>query len=397
MTLLTDSPAGRLVDDEVLLRLRDLCVGRGLTDLAGTIEDLAGFVRDDLALVEESLSAFPSRGTLVGETGVSFLGLGGKRLRPLCVVLASRVGSASGRAASSRAVTDLAVAAELVHSATLLHDDVIDNADWRRGRRTARVELGNAASIYAGDYLLVEALNRVQRVGLPGVLESLLATLTEMIRAESLQLENRGRLDLSERLYFEVARGKSASLFRWALRAGALSAGATPEICTALSFYGESIGVAFQLIDDLLDVVGHRSNTGKTIFSDLSEGKVTYPLIVLLEREPGLQDTVRAIAAEAAPSWDGSGLMPLPGPGNHSGSRANPDDSTNGNNHRGSAAARRQESVLKAMERHGVEEICRDLAARHVEQGIEALACIPDGPARRALTMVGLASVRRER
>jgi len=392
MTLLTDSRAGRVVDDEVLARLRDLCVGRGLTDLAGTIEDLAGFVRDDLALVEESLAALPSRGTLVGETGVSFLDLGGKRLRPLCVVLASRVGSAS-----SRAVTDLAVAAELVHSATLLHDDVIDTADWRRGRPTARVELGNAASIYAGDYLLVEALNRVQRVGLPGVLESLLATLTEMIRAESLQLENRGRLDLSERLYFDVARGKSASLFRWALRAGALSAGATPEVCTALSVYGESIGVAFQLIDDLLDLVGHRSNTGKTIFSDLSEGKVTYPLIVLLEREPELQDTVRAIAAEAAPSWDGSGLMPLPGSGNRSGSGAKPDDSTNGNNHAGSTAARRQDRVLKAMERHGVEAICRDLAARHVEQGIEALECIPDGPARRALTMVGLASVRRER
>ncbi len=385
MTVPADRPAGRVVDDEVLGRLRDLCDDGGLHDLAATIGDLAGFVRDDLAGVEDDLAALSTGGTLVGEAGASLVHLGGKRLRPLCVLLASRVGSAP-----ASAVRDIAVAAELVHNATLLHDDVVDHADRRRGRPTARVELGNAASIFAGDYLLIEALNRVQRAGVPGVMEGLLATIAEMIRAESLQLENRGSLDASEDLYFEVARGKSAALFRWALGAGAASGGASPELCGALQAYGESIGIAFQLIDDLLDLVGHHSNTGKTLFSDLSEGKITYPLIVALEREPELMDTVRAMAVEAVSSWDGDG-RPLGGPG------SNGDGSGNGHPGCANGAGRGRERVLEAMARHGVESVCRDLAATYADEGIEALAGVPDGAARRALTVVARASVLRER
>lgn len=388
--MLTDRPAGPLsrntaVEEEVLGRLRDLCDVGGLRGLAGTIDDLVGFVRDDLAAVEEGLAALSTGDTLVGEAGASLVHLGGKRLRPLCVVLASRVGSAR-----ASAVRDIAVAAELVHNATLLHDDVIDHADQRRGRPTARVELGNAASIFAGDYLLIEALNRVQRAGVPGVMEGLLETIAEMIRAESLQLENRGSLDASEDLYFEVARGKSAALFSWALGAGALSGGAPPELCRALRVYGESIGVAFQLIDDLLDLVGHHSNTGKTLFSDLSEGKITYPLIVVLDREPALADTIRAIAAEATPEWGADGLGPV-----YSGS--NGDGSANGHPGGANGEGRERERVLEAMVRYNVEATCRDLAASYIDEGIEALAKVPDGAARRALTVVARASVLRER
>lgn len=391
--MLPDQRAGHVVADEVLGRLRDLCIDGGLSGLASTMEDLVGFVRHDLAAVEEDLAALSPCGTmgdrLVGEVGAGLVRLGGKRLRPLCVVLASRVG-----VAGASAVRDIAVAAELVHNATLLHDDVVDNADRRRGRPTARVELGNAASIFAGDYLLIEALRRVQRAGVPGVMEGLLATIAEMIRAESLQLENRGRLDTSEELYFEVARGKSAALFRWALGAGALTGGAPPETCAALEAYGESVGVAFQLIDDLLDLVGHHSNTGKTLFSDLSEGKVTYPLITVLDREPELEDTIRAIADD--PTFvlnvDGSGLThgPTNGEGPVNGGPSNGDGA-------GSKASSRQRRVLEAMARHGVEGVCRGLAATYVEQGVAALAGIPDGEARRALTVVAHASAARER
>ncbi|MDE2689462.1 MAG: polyprenyl synthetase family protein [Acidobacteriota bacterium] len=388
--MLTDRPAGPLsrntaVEDEVLGRLRDLCDVGGLQGLAATIDDLVGFVRDDLAALEEGLAALSTGDTLVGEAGASLVHLGGKRLRPLCVVLASRVGSAQ-----PSAVRDIAVAAELVHNATLLHDDVVDHADQRRGRPTARVELGNAASIFAGDYLLIEALNRVRRAAVPGVMEGLLETIAEMIRAESLQLENRGSLDASEDLYFEVARGKSAALFSWALGAGALSGGASSELCRALRAYGESIGVAFQLIDDLLDLVGHHSNTGKTLFSDLSEGKITYPLIVVLDREPALADTIRAIAAEATPSWDADGL----GLG-YAGS--NGDGSANGHPGGANGEGRERERVLEAMLRYNVEATCRDLAASYIDEGIAALAKVPDGPARRALTVVARASVLRER
>ena len=383
--MLTDRPPGRVAEDEVLGRLRDLCDGGGLGDLAATIGDLAAFVRDDLAAVEDALEALSTGGTLVGEAGGSLVRMGGKRLRPLCVLLASRVGNAP-----SAAVRDIAVAAELVHNATLLHDDVVDHADRRRGRPTARVELGNAASIFAGDYLLIEALNRVQRAAVPGVMEGLLATIAEMIRAESLQLENRGSLDASEDLYFEVARGKSAALFRWALGAGAASAGGSPELCGALQAYGESIGIAFQLIDDLLDLVGHHSNTGKTLFSDLSEGKITYPLIVVLEREPDLKDAIRALAAEAPAPWEDDRLS-------LGRSASNGDGSGNGHGAAANGANRGRERILEAMARHGVETICRDLAATCVDEGIEALAAVPDGAARRALTVVARASVLRER
>ena len=387
--MLPDHRPGDVVADEVLVRLRDLCIDGGLSGLASTMEELVGFVRDDLAAVENELAALSTRGTIVGEAGASLVHLGGKRLRPLCVVLASRVGGASGSA-----VCDIAVAAELIHNATLLHDDVVDNAARRRGRPTARVELGNAASIFAGDYLLIEALQRVQRAGVPGVMEGLLATIAEMIRAESLQLENRGRLDTSEELYFEVARGKSAALFRWALGAGASTGGAPPEVCAALEAYGESVGVAFQLIDDLLDLVGHHSNTGKTLFSDLSEGKVTYPLITVLDREPELVDTIRAIAEDhgSIPNVDGAGFAHGP---------TNGDGPANGGRSNGDGAARevssRQGRVLEAMARHGVERICRGLAATYVDQGVAALAGIPDGEARRALVAVAHASALRER
>ena len=388
--MLPDHRPGRVVADEVLVRLRDLCIDGGLSGLASTMEDLVGFVRDDLAAVEDELAALSTREMLVGEAGAGLVRLGGKRLRPLCVVLASRVGVASGSA-----VRDIAVAAELIHNATLLHDDVVDNADRRRGRPTARVELGNAASIFAGDYLLIEALQRVQRAGVPGVMEGLLATIAEMIRAESLQLENRGRLDTSEELYFEVARGKSAALFRWALGAGASTGGAPPEVCAALEAYGESVGVAFQLIDDLLDLVGHHSNTGKTLFSDLSEGKVTYPLITVLDREPELVDTIRAIAEHHASILDGDGSGFVRGSTN--GGRSNGDGPKNGDDGAGREVSSRQGRVLEAMARHGVERICRGLAATYVDQGVAALAGVPDGEARRALVAVAHASALRER
>ena len=389
--MLPDQRAGLVVADDVLVRLRNLCADGGLGGLAASMEELVGFVRSELAAVEEELAAVSTGDSLVGEAGTNLVRLGGKRLRPLCVVLAARIGRAP-----AAAVREIAVAAELVHNATLLHDDVVDHADRRRGQLTARVELGNAASIFAGDYLLIEALQRVQRAGVPGVMDGLLETIAEMIRAESLQLENRGRLDMSEELYFEVARGKSAALFRWALGAGALAGGASPEQHAALEAYGESVGVAFQLVDDLLDLMGHHSNTGKTLFSDLSEGKVTFPLIVVLEREPDLADTIRAIASDRSvvANGDGSGL---PHAAVNGDGPVNGDGQVNGDGGGGTEVGRRQERVLKAMVRHGVEETCRGLAATYVDRGIGALTSLPEGNARRALIAVARASVLRER
>src|SRR5262249_20100903 len=149
-----------------------------------------------------------------------------------------------------------AVAVELVHNATLLHDDVVDLGDKRRGADTARVVYGNAASIFAGDFLLIEALRRIQAAGLPAVLDKGLDVIRQMVIAETLQLESRGRVRSSIDDYFRIVEGKTASLFQWAMFAGARAGGVSPEIEGALETYGLKLGVAFQLVDDVLDVAG---------------------------------------------------------------------------------------------------------------------------------------------
>src|SRR5690606_25678383 len=186
-------------------------------------------------------------------------------------------------------VRDLAVACELVHAATLLHDDVIDEGTERRGAPAARVIYGNSASVLAGDALFTEALRLVGRAGVPGLLDELLTVIAEMVDAEALQLERRGRLDLSREAYLRVIRGKTATLFRWALRAGGGAAGLGAGQVDALGEAGASLGLAFQLTDDLLDLDGDPAVTGKDALADLRQGKVTWPVILACEREPDLR------------------------------------------------------------------------------------------------------------
>jgi octaprenyl-diphosphate synthase len=277
---------------ELLGQLESLCTDRGLTGLALRMGELLDFVGTDLASFEAELTGLPRHPHLVGRGATHLVDLGGKRLRPICVALASRLGTGF-----DIRVLDLAVAVELVHSATLLHDDVVDLSDTRRGAPTTRAIFGNAASIFAGDWLLIEALRRVWRSGAPGDLEELFATIEEMIFAESLQLENRGRVHTGRDLYFRVVEGKTAALFRWAMKAGGRAGGLGEEECQALTQYGTHLGVAFQATDDLLDLTGDVERTGKELFTDLREGKMTYPLIVALEREAALLPLVEQILA----------------------------------------------------------------------------------------------------
>jgi octaprenyl-diphosphate synthase len=264
--------------------LEDIARVRGASSIEDRIAELRGFLSEDLAAVEEALGALDVRDTPLHDSAEHLVSAGGKRLRPLCVALAARI----GRGFDER-VRDLAVAAELVHSATLLHDDVVDLGDKRRGRDAARVIYGNAASIFAGDWLLVEALRRVQRAGMPDVLDGALRVLGEMLEAEALQLARRGRVNGSRDDYLAVVRGKTASLFRWAMFAGGRAGGLASSEIEALERFGELVGTAFQIVDDTLDVDGDESSLGKGLFADLREGKLTFPLIVALEREPRLR------------------------------------------------------------------------------------------------------------
>jgi octaprenyl-diphosphate synthase len=213
------------------------------------------------------------------------------------------------------AARDLAVAAELVHLATLLHDDVIDDGQERRGKPTPRRIWGNAVSVLAGDLLLTHALERTAAAAPGPVLSDLFATLRRLVDGEIVQLRGRTRLEPREDVYFRIVHDKTASLFAWAARAGAASAGASPEAVAALGDFGARVGVAFQLVDDVLDYDGDPRATGKALLGDLLEGKLTLPLIRAVAARPSLGDDIEAVragderaAARVADAVRGSGV-----------------------------------------------------------------------------------------
>ncbi len=347
----------------LLSRLAAVVGPRGAQVLAERLRDLEAWVAADLAGFEAELAAFERGASLVQRSAHHLLDLDGKHVRPMCVLLAARTGSTSGSGAGE-AARQLALAVELVHSATLLHDDVVDLGETRRGAPAARVVYGNAASIFAGDWLLIEGLRRVRRSGGADLLDRMLAIIEEMILAESVQLENRGRVNTALADYFRVVEGKTASLFRWAMRAGATAGGLAEPSCEALERYGHHLGVAFQAVDDLLDLDGDAAVTGKAMFLDLREGKMTYPLIVALERSPALMPVVAECAALSPEE-------PLP-----------------------AAAAER---VVSALHATGAVADCRALARRHAEQAAAALAGLPAGPGVAALVTVAETTAMRER
>jgi octaprenyl-diphosphate synthase len=341
----------------VLDRLSGISRARGTPSLGERLAGLERWVRDDLAAFEAELAVIPRGARVVHAAAHHLLDLGGKHLRPLCVALASRFGD--GFTGAARA---LAVAVELVHSATLLHDDVVDLAERRRGAPAACVVYGNAASIFAGDWLLVAALRRIAAAGVEGLLDKMLAVIDEMIVAESVQLERRGRLAGARDDYFAIVEGKTAALFRWAMIAGARAAGLPAAAEGALERYGLHLGVAFQAVDDELD---YAEDTGKDPLADLREGKVTFPLVVALEREPALHDQLEHLLAEERAAG-------------------------------GAAVPRDQLAAIAARIRGtGALVATRALAEEHVRRALGVLEELPAGPARDALVTVALASLER--
>ncbi len=278
-------PAARAIAArDVLGSLESGCGVRGLDATAERLGEMRAFLGSDLDEIEGALATTGAGESLAHRSAQHLLAVGGKRLRPLCVALAARTG-----VGFTPAARELAIAVELVHAATLLHDDVVDLGEKRRGVDAARIVYGNAASIFGGDWLLVEALGRIRAAGLPDVLDRMLGVIKELVVAEALQLARRGRAGTSRDEYFEVARGKTASLFRWAMFAGARAGGVDGRACDALEAFGSDLGVAFQVVDDVLDVAGDSDVTGKSVLCDLREGKMTYPLIVAAERDPSVR------------------------------------------------------------------------------------------------------------
>lgn len=270
----------------------------------------------------------------------------GKRVRPFLCLLAARLRTPAAQHPAARA---LAQAGELVHNSTLLHDDVIDLGEQRRGRPSARALYGNGASVLGGDLLLVEAVQLIERSGVPGTLASMLEVLRKMVNAEALQLELRGRTDPSIDDYFRVCLGKTAALFGWMLEAGARAGGGLAAHVDALGNYGRELGVAFQLVDDLLDLTADEHSIGKSVLQDVSQGTITYPAIATLREEPDLAARVRN-AVE-----DGGGDPSL------------------------------GTELRAALERHGGLSDARRQITLHTERARAALQCLPQSPAVHAL------------
>jgi len=260
------------------------------------LADVQEFLARELLEVEQALASACSEGPEPAVSAARHLvARGGKRVRPLALLLSAKCfGDAPLGEASSQRLIELAAVVELVHSATLLHDDVVDEGMQRRGAITARRLLGNGISVLAGDLLLVTALERTGAAA-PALLPDLIATLRRLVEGEIIQLRGRTELDVSEGTYYRILKDKTASLFGFAARAGGQLAGASPSEQQALTRFGEALGVAFQLIDDVIDYTG--DDSGKNLFADLGEGKLTLPLVLAVRDDPELGDLLSRIHA----------------------------------------------------------------------------------------------------
>jgi octaprenyl-diphosphate synthase len=258
--------------------------------LVRRLSDLQGLLEDDLVWVETALFEATGRGERPGRDAARHLvARGGKRVRPMALVL-----SAACFGKVPEAAREMALVAELIHTATLLHDDVIDDGTDRRGAPTSRVLWSNAVSVLGGDLVLVEALDRTLRHA-PAVLESLFSTLRQLVDGEIVQLRGRAELDVSRDTNDRILRGKTASLFRWATGTGARLGGATSAEEERFATFGELVGMAFQLVDDALDYSS--VDPHKTKLADLREGKMTLPLVLAVEGAPALGALVSRIHA----------------------------------------------------------------------------------------------------
>ncbi len=302
------------------------------------LASIRGTVSADLAAVDATIRReLASDVMLVNQVSEYIIGAGGKRLRPLLVLLAAR---ATGAPALGPQVT-AAVIIEFIHTATLLHDDVVDGSRQRRGRDTANEVWGNAASVLVGDFLYSRAFQMMVRLKSLRVMEIMADATNVIAEGEVLQLMNARDPDTTESRYLDVIYRKTARLFESGAGIAAVLAGADPLVERALSDYGRHLGNAFQLVDDSLDYRGSPEQRGKNIGDDLAEGKPTLPVIHALQHGTPAQQALLRRAIETG------GLEELP-------------------------------AVLAAIESAGGLEYTARLAQREADQALAALEPLPE-------------------
>jgi geranylgeranyl pyrophosphate synthase len=244
--------------------------------------ELYGPVRNDVGRVDALIASLkPDDFPFLARVLDHLLEAGGKRIRPAIALLSGRMGSYD-----LDLLVPLAASIELLHSATLVHDDVIDAAPTRRGRATANSLAGNAASVMVGDYMFAHAAELIARTGNIEVIQLFARTLMEMATGELHQDLGAYSYGQGTREYFNRIYGKTASLFATAAQGGAMVSGLPEADALALRSYGENLGMAFQIVDDILDFTGDAAEMGKPAGSDLMQGTLTLPALLLIERQP---------------------------------------------------------------------------------------------------------------
>jgi octaprenyl-diphosphate synthase len=325
-------------------------------------------VREDLALVEREIAAQNGAAIEpVSEISSYLCEGGGKRLRPALLLLAAGASGYRGESAIR-----MGAVVEMIHSATLIHDDVIDGANTRRGRPSANARWGNHMSVLAGDWLYMQSFEMALRERNFAILDILIDLTQNMVEGELLQLTRLGRIDLSEVEATELAYRKTACLFSGCSRLGAVLGKQPKAVEEALAEYGRNAGLAFQLVDDLLDFTASPEKLGKPVLSDLKEGKVTLPLIFALEA---------ATPTAAEGNGDGDG---------------HPHSHSNGEGRRLVAKVLeerdfqsvRAEQITRLVKETGALERSAKLAREYVSRAKASLSELPDTEYRRALLAV---------
>lgn len=251
------------------------------------IKAIVDLVSDDMAIVTQAINAnLSSDVALINQLGVYIVQAGGKLLRPVALLLAAKATDLESNESNSNQ-TLLAAIVEFIHTATLLHDDVVDESEMRRGRETANEVFGNAASVLVGDYLYSRAFQMMVEVGSMRVMEILSRTTNQIAEGEVMQLINCGSADTSEQQYMDTIQSKTAILFEAATQLGAVITKQASPVEAAMAAYGLHLGTAFQLVDDILDYTANAEDIGKNVGDDLAEGKPTLPLINAIERSDG--------------------------------------------------------------------------------------------------------------
>ncbi len=244
------------------------------------MEKINQLMLNDMQIVDKIIRKdFGSNVPLINQISEYIIAGKGKRIRPLLTLLCGRVAGIK----DGNLLHKMAAMIEYIHTATLLHDDVVDESNLRRGRKTANAAFGNAAAVLVGDFIYTRAFQMMIESTDIRLLEVMANTTNTISEGEVLQLLNIGRKDLSEEEYFQVINYKTATLFEAAAKVACIIAKSSQEIEQHLASYANNLGIAFQIVDDILDYTGENSKIGKNIGDDLIEGKITLPIIYLLK------------------------------------------------------------------------------------------------------------------